>query len=107
MDFHSFAGALPVEYFLPPIFMATANKPLKVFRSCGVSASLFENQTDTKEGGTKSYYKVTLTKTYRDGDEFKSTSSLSRDDLPAAVLLLQQAWASILAAEASDGEDKE
>lgn len=87
--------------------MSTSNKPWKVFRSSGVSASIFENQTDTKDGGSKSYYKVSLTKTYRDGDEFKSTSSLSRDDLPAAVLLLQLAWASIQEAESTNGEDKE
>lgn len=90
----------------PPTPMATANKPWKVFRSSGVSASIFENKAENKDSA-RTYFKVTLSKVYRDGDEFKSTNSLSRDDLPVAAMLLQQAWASILTAEAEDGEDKE
>ena len=49
------------------------------------------------------YPKVSLVKTYREGDEFKSTSSLGRDDLPVAALLLEQAWAAIIAEDANVG----
>lgn len=90
----------------PPPLMATANKPWNVFRSSGVSASIFENKAESKEA-SRTYFKVTLSKTYRDGDEFKSTSSLSCDDLPVAALLLEQAWASILAAESVASDDEE
>lgn len=86
--------------------MATANKPWKVFRSSGVSASIFENEAETKNG-SRTYFKVTLAKTYRDGDEFKNTSSLSRDDLPVAALLLELAWAAILSADIAENDDKE
>ena len=47
------------------------------------------------------YPKVSLVKTYREGDEFKSTSSLGRDDLPVAALLLQQAWTAIITEDAN------
>jgi len=76
----------------------TPNKPWKVFRSNGVSASVFQNTVKTPEG-ERIYPKVSLTRTYREGTEFKSTNSLGRDDLPVASLLLQQAWASIVNAE--------
>ena len=78
----------------------TSNKPWKVLRSSGVSASIFENSVKTKDGEV-TYFKVSLTRTYRDGDEWKSTSSLSRDDLPVAALLLQQAWSAIVKADAA------
>src|SRR5437773_1425873 len=85
--------------FFPPLTMSeskvTPNKPWKVFRSNGVAASVFHNTVKTPEG-ERIYPKVSLTRTYREGDEFKSTNSLGRDDLPVAALLLQQAWASIV-----------
>ena len=63
----------------------------KSSRANGVAASVFKNAAKTKDGET-TFYKVALTRTYRDGDEFKSTNSLGRDDLPVAALLLQKAW---------------
>jgi hypothetical protein len=39
---------------------------------------------------------VSLQRTYKDGEQFKSTSSLSRDDLPIAQLVLGQAWEWVL-----------
>lgn len=66
-----------------------ANKPLKVIRCRGVSASVFENKV---EDGKTPFYKVSLQKTYRDGDEFKTTTSFSRDDLAAVAMVAQAAW---------------
>ena len=94
--------------FFPPNPMSnstdkepTTNKPWKVLRSSGVSASIFENSVKTKDGDA-TYFKVSLTRTYRDGDDWKSTTSLSREDLPIAALLLQQAWWAIVTAEATE-----
>ncbi len=88
--------------FFPPLTMSestvTPNKPWKVFRSNGVAASVFNNTVKTPEG-ERIYAKVSLSRTYREGNEFKSTTSFGRDDLPVAALLLQQAWASIVNAE--------
>lgn len=82
----------------------TSNKPVKVFRLRGISASVFENHTKS-DGRDISFHKVALQRTYRDGDEWKTTTSFGRDDLPVAKLLLEQAWQYVLEAEASRGKD--
>ena len=74
-------------------------KPLKVFRNRGISASVFENHS-RNDGRDVTFHKVSLQRTYKDGDEFKTTNSFSRDDLPVARHVLQQAWEFILNLEA-------
>ncbi|MCA9073691.1 MAG: hypothetical protein KDA93_01570 [Planctomycetaceae bacterium] len=71
------------------------NQPIETFRLRGVSASVFENQTDDD----RPFYKVSLVRTYKDGDQFKTTSTFSRDDLPIVAHLAHQAWESILECE--------
>ena len=79
--------------------MANSNptKPVKVFRLRGVSASVFENHSE--QNGT--FHKVQVIRTYRDGRDFKTTPTFSRDELPIVALLTQQAWEYVLAEEAS------
>ena len=79
-------------------------KPVVAFRLRGISVSVFANQA-TRDGRESTYHKVSLQRTYREGDEFKTTSSLSRDDLPVAKLLLERAWEFILEAEANRGKE--
>jgi hypothetical protein len=74
----------------------TPTRPLRTFRLKGVKASVFENRTE--QGA---FYKTSLQKVYRDGEEWKTTTSLGRDDLPVARLLLGRAWEFILETEAS------
>lgn len=71
-------------------------KPVEVFRMRGVSASIFANKV---KGRSIPLYKVSLKRTYRKDGEFKSVTSLGRDDLPIASLLLKQAWQRILELE--------
>ena len=82
----------------------TSTKPVKVFRSKGVSASVFANHAKS-DGQDVTFHKVSLQRTYKDGDEWKTTSSFSRDDLPIARLLLDRAWEFILDAEANHSTD--
>ena len=85
--------------------MAQASfKPVKVFRSRGVSASVFANHAKS-DGRNITFHKVSLQRTYKDGDEWKTTTSFSRDDLPIARLLLDRAWEFILEAETSHSAD--
>ena len=72
-----------------------SNKPVKVFRHRALSASVFANQG--KNGGT--FHSVVLERAYKQGEEFKHSSSFLRDDLPVARHLLDQAWQFILDAE--------
>jgi len=81
----------------------TSNKPVKKFQLRGVSASVFENRS---EQGV-SFHKVTLTRTYKDGDQFKSTSTYGRDDLPIVETLARQAWLEIMKREADRSSDKD
>ncbi|MBL4885954.1 MAG: hypothetical protein JKY95_15655 [Planctomycetaceae bacterium] len=81
-----------------------SNKPVKSFRLRGITASIFENSS---QDTGKSFYKVTLQRSYKQGDDWKSTNSFGRDDLPLVSLLTKQAWEFILNTESkSQKEDK-
>ena len=81
-----------------------SNKPVKSFRLRGITASVFENQS---EDGKSTFFKVTLQRSYKQGDDWKSTNSFGRDDLPLVSLLTKQAWEFILNTESkSQKEDK-
>lgn len=82
----------------------TGNNPLKVFRLRGVAASVFLNETE-RDGEASTFHKVSVRRSYRDGDEIKHTASLGRDDLPIASLLLGRAWEFILEQEAIRPKD--
>jgi hypothetical protein len=79
-------------------------KPVQTFRLRGVAVSVFSNTAKTKERDV-TFHKVALQRVYRDGDDWKYTSSLGRDDLPIARLLLARAWEWILDAEAKRAKD--
>jgi hypothetical protein len=87
-----------------PTTAQTSAKPVKVFRLRGVSASVFENHSKNAERPA-TFHKVSLQRTYKDGDEFKTTTSFGRDDLPVCVHVMQQAWAFVLDAESKRGQD--
>ena len=78
-------------------------KPVETFRLRGISASIFENKS---EDGKTTFHKVSLQRTYRQDDEWKTTQSLSRDDLPIAALLLHKAWEFILQVESKKSTDE-
>jgi|CXWL01.1.fsa_nt_gi hypothetical protein len=78
-------------------------KPVETFRLRGISASIFENKS---EDGKTTFHKVSLQRTYRQDDEWKTTQSLSRDDLPIAALLLHKAWEFILQVESRKSTDE-
>lgn len=78
------------------------NKPVKVFRLKGVSASVFENVV---AGNKSPFYKVSVQRTYKQGDELKATTNLSRDDLPIAANLMVRAWEFILETESTHRAD--
>ena len=81
-----------------------ATKPVKVFRLRGISASVFANTAKSGEREI-TFHKVSLQRTYKDGDDWKTTTSFGRDDLPTAQLVLSRAWEFILDAEASRGKE--
>lgn len=74
-------------------------QPVRTFRHRGISASVFENETH-QNGQKIRFYKVSLQRAFKQGDEFKHNSSFGRDDIPIAIHVLQQAWQFVLEAEA-------
>jgi len=71
--------------------MAAGDKPVKVFKHRGISASVFENSTE-KDGKKQTFYRASLRRTFKQGDEFISNANFSRDEIPIARLLLDRAW---------------
>lgn len=55
-------------------------KPVHEVRFGRVKAAIWENETQNG-----AMYNVTLSRTYRDGDQWKDSASFSRDDLPLVV----------------------
>lgn len=72
-----------------------SKKPVNSFRLRGITATVFENISD--DG--KPFYKVTLQRSFKQNNEWKSTNSFGRDDLPILSLLTKQAWEFILNTE--------
>ncbi len=95
-------------YGFPMTVMAndskTSNKPVKKFRFRGVSASVFENQT---ESGNP-FYKTQIVRTYKDKDGFKSVPTYNRDELLLVMKVTIDAWNFILEQEqeARDNQDE-
>lgn len=77
-----------------------AQKPLKTFRLRGVSASVFANSAKV-DGKERTFHKVAIQRAYKDGEDWKHTSSFGRDDLPVLKKLVDDAWNHILATEAA------
>lgn len=63
-----------------------SDKPAKKLRIGYLTATVWKNEAN---GGT--FYSVELSRTFKDGDEYKNTSSLGHADLLNASKLLQRA----------------
>ena len=67
------------------------SSPIKKFQVGGVSAAVWENESQTPEGSP--YQTVSLQKRFKDkNDEWKSSNSMRVSDLPKAILALQKAY---------------
>jgi len=67
----------------------TSNRPVHEIRMGRIRAAIWANQS---EHGL--HHNVTLTRLYKDGDEWKDSASFGRDDLPllAKVSDLAHTW---------------
>ncbi len=62
-----------------------AKRPVHEIRMGRIRAAIWENET---QNGTR--HSVTLSRLYRDGDQWKDSSSFGRDDLPLVVKVADQ-----------------
>lgn len=67
----------------------TKQQPAHEIRMGAIKATIWENQTTA---GTR--HNVTVSRIYKDGDEWKQTESFGRDDLPllAKMVDLAHTW---------------
>jgi hypothetical protein len=74
-------------------------KPSTVFRIGFISGSIFQHEVES-EAGYRTIRSVSLQRRYKDGDEFKYSSSFGIADIPVALRVLQLAQQHIEEAEA-------
>lgn len=82
----------------------TNKQPMTTFRAGGVKATVWENEIKTKDGKTIDVYSVNIDRSYKDGDEWKTTSSFKLNDLPKVQLVAAKAY-EYLALKAKDLDD--
>jgi hypothetical protein len=84
---------------------APGKKPAHVLTDRGLSVSVFAN-TATVRDREVTFFDSYIQRTYKDGEEFKKTHKLAKDDLLKAAQLLTQAWAWIVDEEAAARKEK-
>ena len=62
-----------------------SKKPVHEVRLGRIKAAIWENET---QNGTR--HNVTVTRLYKDGDEWKDSASFGRDDLPLLAKVADQ-----------------
>lgn len=83
------------------------SKPERVFKAGAVRAAVFRNEILSR-GKAIQMAKVQLEVRYKDQQgNWKGTSSLSLNDLPKAILALQQAYAYLLEHREPEGKPQE
>ncbi len=68
-----------------------ANHPVARIKIGGVSAAIFRN-----EGEEGAFHTATIERSYKDGDEWKTTNSFGTKNLAALSAVSQQATAKVL-----------
>jgi hypothetical protein len=67
--------------------MAKANQPAAKFRVGYVTATVWKNQGN----GDREFYNTVVSKSYKDGDEYKDTDQLGHGDVVCAIKALERA----------------
>jgi hypothetical protein len=79
-------------------------QPEKRFKAGSCEAAVFENEL-TRDGQTVLVKKVAIQKRYKDkDDEWKSTHSLDKNDIPKMMLALSKAYEYVTLREDKQGE---
>ena len=73
-----------------PAATKAATKPIKTFSLDGVSASVFANAREAK-GTTRTFYGVSVSRTYTKDGEYKRTYSFAPGDLAKLLFVVKQA----------------
>lgn len=75
------------------------NKPAKKFRAGTISATVWKN-TVVRDGKEVEFPTVSLQRSYKDKEgQWQQSNNLRRDDLPKAMLVLEEAYKELSLAE--------
>lgn len=74
-------------------------RPIHEVRLGRIRAAIWENDT---QNGTR--HNVTVSRLYKDGDQWKDSTSFGRDDLPLVAKVVDQAHSWIFEQSAAGGE---
>jgi hypothetical protein len=69
--------------------MSAGNRPVHEIKLGRIRVSIWCNQHDRQDA----WFSVSISRFYRDGDEWKTTNSFSRDDLPLVSKAAEMAYA--------------
>ena len=69
--------------------MNSSNRPVHEIKLGRVRASIWMNESDRKDV----WFNVSISRVYRDGDQWKTTTSFVRDDLPLVAKAAEMAFA--------------
>jgi len=71
-----------------------SNKPVKSFKSALIELAVWENQAKDKDGKEFISTSFTIHRSYKDGDDWKTTTSFRPSDMPrvSAVFIAFQNW---------------
>ena len=82
------------------------NAPVNTIRWNGVSLTTFENHTE-KDGQDVTFLKHVIQRTYREGNDFRTTNNLSTRDLLVLRSLIDEALPKIRELEAKQNKSEE
>lgn len=81
------------------------DKPEKRFRAGAISATVWKNQTQTKEGN-REFRTISLQRGYKDKDgKWQNTPTMRINDLPKAAVVLNKAYEFLIMAENNDNAE--
>ena len=87
--------------------MEQNQKPIEKFNAGAVSAGVWENEITTN-GKTVTIMKAMVSRRYKDrNDNWKTTYSFSRNEIPLAIYCLQKAFEAIIEKAKQDSSDIE
>lgn len=71
----------------------SGNLPEKTFRAGGISATVWQNKGQAKNGEEIDYRTISIDRNYKDKEgNWQRTNSLRVNDLPKATVVLQKAY---------------
>lgn len=74
-------------------------QPEKKFRAGGVTATVWKNKVKDKEGKEFDVHSISVERSYKDGEDWKTTNNMKLNDLPRVELVCRLAYEYIVIKE--------